>query len=93
MPKKVENQFHAELRLNGDKGGAWLATVKITDETGNITKQHFSAWKNPSAAKKWVKEKVKEMTPRKSISFLGTNLNDKNKPTLLTGSLNYKVDA
>lgn len=93
MAKKVDNQFLAEIRLNGEKGGAWLATVKVIDDTGEVAKQHFTAWKNASAAKKWAKEKVKEMTPRKSISFIGSNLNDKNKPTLLSGSLNYKVDA
>lgn len=91
MPKKVENRFHAEIRLNGDKGGAWLATVKVQDDTGATTVTECSAWKNASAAKRWVKERVKALTPRKSVVMLGTNLNDKNKPTLLTGSLIFKV--
>lgn len=91
MPKKVENRFHAEIRLNGEKGGAWLATVTVQDDTGAITVSECSAWKNASAAKRWVKERVKALTPRKSVVMLGTNLNDKNKPTLLTGSLIFKV--
>lgn len=91
MAKKVENRFHAEIRLNGEKGGAWLATVTIHDETGAIAKSECSAWKNASAAKRWVKERVKALTPRKSVVMLGSNLNDKNKPTLLTGSLIFKV--
>lgn len=91
MPKKVENRFHAEIRLNGEKGGAWLATITIHDEAGEVTIEECQAWKNSSAAKRWVKERVKALTPRKSVIMLGTNLNDKNKPTLLTGSVMYKV--
>lgn len=91
MAKKVENRFHAEIRLNGEKGGAWLATVTIQDDTGATTVSECSAWKNASAAKRWVKERVKALTPRKSVVMLGTNLNEKNKPTLLSGSLIFKV--
>lgn len=91
MGKKVENRFHAEIRLNGEKGGAWLATVTVQDDTGATTVTECSAWKNASAAKRWVKERVKALTPRKSVVMLGSNLNEKNKPTLLTGSLIFKV--
>lgn len=93
MAKKVENRFHAEIRLNGEKGGAWLATVTIQDETGAVVKSECSAWKNASASKRWVKERVKALTPRKSVPMLGSNMNDKNKPTLLMGSVAYKVEA
>lgn len=90
MPK-VENTFTAEIRLNGEKGGAWLATVFVKDETGAVAKAEYSAWKNASASKRWVKERVKALTPRKSVPLLGSNLNDKNKPTLFVGSVTYKV--
>ncbi len=91
MARKVENRFHAEIRLNGEKGGAWLTTITLHDDTGAITLSECSAWKNASAAKRWVKERVKALTPRKSVVMLGSNLNDKNKPTVLTGSVIFKV--
>ena len=91
MPKKVENRFSAEIRLNAEKGGAWLATIEIYDEAGEITITEYTAWKNASACKRWVKERVRTLTPRKSIPFLGANMNDKNKPTLFSGSLTYKI--
>ena len=93
MARKVENQFRAEIRLNGEKGGAWLAYFLVQDETGSIIAQGYSAWKNASAAKRWIKESVKAKTPRKSVPLIGGNFNEKEKPTVFTGSVTYKVDA
>jgi hypothetical protein len=93
MARKVERVFEAEIRLNAEKGGAWLTKVVVKNEEGLVINEAISAWKNASASKRWVKEKVKEMTPRKSVPMIGSNLNDKNKPTVLIGTLRYKVDA
>ena len=93
MAKKEIQIFTANINLNKEKGGGWLAKVIISKDDGSVAFQEFSAWKNPSAAKKWVKEKVKEHTPRKSISFIGSDLNEKNKPQSLLGLIQYKVEV
>ena len=52
-----------------------------------------TAWKNASAAKRWVKEQVLKHTPRKSVKMVATGaLDAKGKPTAFTGSLTFKVD-
>lgn len=93
MAKKETQVFTANISLNKEKGGGWLAKVTVSKADGSVAHQEFSAWKNATAAKKWVKEQVKAHTPRKSISFIGADLNDKNKPQVLTGLLQYKVEV
>jgi hypothetical protein len=52
----------------------------------------YTAWKNASAAKRWVKEQVQKHTPRKSVKMVATGAVDaKGKPTAFTGALEYKV--
>lgn len=91
MPK-VEREARVELRKIDEKGRAWLAKYEIF-EGEFIVMREFSAWSNPSAAKRWVKTILLATTPRKSMPFLAGNHNDKGKPMLFTGSVRFKVDA
>lgn len=86
---KVNKAVTATLGLNPDKGGAWLALFVIHTED-KITTQITSAWKNASAGKRWIKERVKELTPRKSIKFEVKASGENGKPSLLMGQLEYK---
>lgn len=92
MAKKVTYKFSANLNINPEQGGAWLAIVTVTDEN-DVTHAFFtSAWKNASAAKRYVKAMVQELTPRKSVKLLaGESLDVKGKPVSFAGELTYKV--
>jgi hypothetical protein len=91
---KTAREARAELRKYEDKGRAGLAEYKLIDESdGSILIHEFSAWTNPSAAKRWVKQVLSATTPRKSMSFLGSNFNEKQKPMYFYGSVRFKVDA
>lgn len=92
MAKKTSYRFEAMLTLNPEKGGAWLAVVRlVNDEAETVT--HFTqAWKNASAGKKYIKAMVQELTPRKSVRMVaGEQLNEKGKPVQFTGELLYKA--
>ena len=100
MAKKVQKTFTATIELNPEKAGAWMASVFLTylDESDSknsipntVGVSEQTAWKNASAAKRWVKSKVVELTPRKSVKMVVTK-EDKTtgKPTLLSGVLAYK---
>jgi len=91
MAKKVLKTFKATIRKNREKGGAWLSTISIEDELGIKELTEITAWSNASAAKRHVKTKVQELTPRKSVSFVGGNPDEKEKPTLFSGVIQYKV--
>jgi hypothetical protein len=96
MSKKVNVTFYAETIKNQAKGGAWLTTIRITDE--GVDTPHeviMSAWSNASAAKRFIKEKVQELTPRKSVKMIATtqNLDAKGKPLAFVGQIGYKRDA
>lgn len=102
MAKKVAAKFVATIELNDVKAGGWLAIVSVQKEAGTSVNSIqpaegfsvYSAWKNPSAAKRWVKEMVIQHTPRKSVKMLVTkNCKDTGKPTAFSGSLDYKVEA
>ena len=96
MARKVNVTFYAELFKNQEKGGAWLAKVTLTDEGMEMPNQSIiSAWSNPSAAKRWVKEKVQELTTRKSIKMIAStqNLDAKGKPLAFVGQIGFKRDA
>jgi hypothetical protein len=96
MTKKVNVVFYAETIKNSAKGGAWLTTIRITDEGMDIPSETLTAaWSNASAAKRWIKEKVQELTPRKSLKLVATtqNLDDKGKPLAWVGQIGYKRDA
>ena len=105
MAKKMTQRFAASIVLNPEKAGAWIAEVSISNlyEGANVrlgsgageevvVKANRSAWKNASAAKRWIKTQVAEMTPRKSVKMVaGEALDAKGKPTSFAGVLEYKV--
>jgi len=90
MAKKVQCTFTANLWLNTEKGGAWIAEYHYGTEED--FKGLYTAWKNASAAKRWLKSVVQEVTPRKSIKMIaGDALDEKGKPVSFTGELKYKA--
>jgi hypothetical protein len=96
MTKKVNVTFYAETIKNQSKGGAWLTTIRITDEGMDTPHEVITAaWSNASAAKRWIKEKVQELTPRKSVKMVATtqNLDAKGKPLAFVGQIGYKRDV
>lgn len=90
MAKKVTRTFTATLDKNTDKGGSWLCRVAIRDENGN-TDIKVSAWSNASAGKRWVKKELVEITGRKSLKFSTVQSDANEKPTLIAGSIDFKV--
>lgn len=95
--RKFERTFKASLVKKADKGSAWLATYSITEdrvtESGIETvevRSGTSAWSNASAAKRWVKEAVVNLTTRKSIKFEVTKEDLNGKPAEITASMSYK---
>ena len=92
MAKKVPATMKAELTKNSEKGGAWLASYVII-EGDSAPIMRVSAWSNPSAAKRWVKEAVLQNTPRKSIKWELAKKSLEDKPLAFNGLLEYKVDA
>ena len=100
MAKKVTAKFSAVIELNKEKGGAWLATVVAQRPDGSdginsiepaIGVSEVTAWKNASAAKRWVKAMVQAMTPRKSVKLNATKFGEKEKPVAFAGSMEFKV--
>jgi hypothetical protein len=102
MAKKVTKTFTATLKLNTEQGGAWLANVSLitpATDLDNLNSMKPSeaisaeaAWKNASAGKRWIKAKVLEMTPRKSIKMVASDKVDaKGKPVEFTGVLEFKI--
>jgi hypothetical protein len=83
----------ATLRLNHSKGGGWLASYSIMGDGTETQTGIVSAWKNASAAKRWLKEEVVKSTPRKSIKMTATGAVDaKGKPSEFVGELTYRGD-
>ena len=101
MAKKVVAKFSAVIELNKEKGGAWLATVvaQRPDGSDNLNSiepaigiSEVTAWKNASAAKRWVKTMVQAMTPRKSVKMNASKFDKSTeKPVAFTGSMEFKV--
>jgi len=101
MAKKVERTFKATLTRNTAKGGAWKVNYTITElrqnglgsyddiEIDNIT----TAWSNASAGKRWIKERVQQLTPRKSIKLDITSIDENEKPVKIQGTLIYKQES
>lgn len=89
MVKKITVTFSARIWANTEQGGAWIAEYSLDED--NIVTGEYSAWKNASAAKRWIKAKVQGLTPRKSVKLLAGELDAKGKPTSFTGELVYKV--
>lgn len=102
MAKKVAATFVANIELNPEQGGGWLAIVSVQKEAGTSLNSiqpaegisEYSSWKNASAAKRWVKAMVLKHTPRKSVKMVPTAFNKATeKPTKFSGTLEYKTDA
>lgn len=92
MAKKATYTFTAELSLNLEKAGAWIAKVTVMTEDNVVESSITEAWKNASAAKRWVKAKVQEMTPRKSVKLVPNEDKDaKGKPAYFYGELTFKA--
>ena len=92
MPK-INKTLEAQVQLNPEKGGGWLANVNIyCDVEGEKTYIHeyCAAWKNASAAKRWVKGVVVSHTPRKSVKMSAFLFDANEKPTAFKGELQYK---
>jgi hypothetical protein len=90
VPKKLYT-FEAKTTLNREKAGAWTAQWSITNDQDDETKGDSSAWKNPSAAKKWLKAQAEKHTPRKSVKLVpGPELDEKDKPVKFFGSFTFR---
>jgi len=92
MAKKVSARFDAKLVKNLNKGGAWLGSITTYDE-GIVEPNHvqFEAFSNASAGKRWIKEQVIALTPKKSCKMIAGDIKDaKDKPALFIGSVGYK---
>jgi hypothetical protein len=93
MVKKVSKTFTASLNKNDVKGGAWMAVVTVTTEgIDGADVLNMAAWANASAGKRWIKEQVQSLTPRKSVKMVaGDKVDAKNKPTTFTGAVAFKA--
>lgn len=87
---KKTNEFKASLVLNAEKGGAWLATWTLSNDQDDVVVKTVAAWKNASAAKRWLKAEVVANTTRKSVKMEPTKFNELQKPTAFAGSLTFK---
>lgn len=84
----------AKLTLNPEKAGGWLVDMELANVTADVgIWGDVSAWKNASAAKRWIKAKVVENTPRKSVKLNVTATDENGKPTAFAGSLSFKEPA
>jgi hypothetical protein len=93
MPKKITNTATARLEKNTEKGGSWLCTFAIVNESNETTHLQIQAWSNAGAGKRWVKSLVIEHTNKKSMKMAVTMQDEAGKPTLLLGTLPYQVNA
>ncbi len=90
MPKKLYT-FEAKVILNPEKGGGWMASWILTNDQDETPRGEITPWKNASAAKKWLKGKAAEHTPRKSVKMVaGPELDEKGKPTRFVGSFTFR---
>ena len=89
MVKKIEKSLRAHLSKNVkvERGGAWLLITE--NEYGSS----YSAWSNPSAAKRYLKQYVLENTARKSIKMDIKAKDDNGKAIDFFGYIAWKVDA
>jgi len=93
---KITKTLEATLTKNTavEKGGAWLLTIQES-YAGSVSHGNgtHSAWANPSAAKRYLKQYVIDNTPRKAIKMVVGATNDLGKPTHLSGEISWKADA
>jgi len=97
MTKKISAVFYAQIVKNQSKGGAWLTTIKLTDEGMDTPYDSYTAaWSNASAAKRWIKEVLQATTPRKSVKMNActtTPPDEKGKPMAFDGEVAFKREA
>jgi hypothetical protein len=88
MAKDVYN-FSALAYKNIEKGGAWVAVFKLERVGGEVITD-YSAWTSANACKRWLKERVQEHTPRKSIKFVSAKTDANDKVIEVTGEFSYR---
>lgn len=88
---KVKKTFQANITLNQSKGGGWLASYTLSSTDSIVSRSDTTAWKNASAAKRWIKEKVTDLTPRKSVKLIAVNSPGVEKPTGFQGELTFNA--
>jgi len=93
MARKVSASFKATITKNQVKGGAWLVEYEYQVETTTNPVSEIQAWSNASAGKRWIKEKVQELTPRKSLKMIVSSTDLNGKPTKIVGEMTFKVEA
>lgn len=95
MAKKINALLEAKLVKNQTQGGAWLCEVTIKyDGEFYPVNTIMSAWGNPSAGKRWIKEQVLAYTNKKSIKMIANEERDvKDKPANFAGTVAFKVEA
>ena len=93
MAKKQVAYFAVTLTKQNIKGSAWLAHIQVTND-GEPTAYHteVSAWTSAGAGKRWVKERLKALTDRKSVKLIAStqNLDAKGKPLGFAGQVGFK---
>ena len=83
MAKKTNYRFEALLTLNPEKGGAWLAVVRLINGDDETTTHYTQAWKNASAGKKYIKAMVQELNmPLRLAMALEKGIEGKEKDEL-----------
>lgn len=97
MAKKINAAFTANLVKNTEKSGAWMATLTILHEAADgfmPVKTEWTAWTSPAAAKRWLKHRLMDLTPKKSIKMVpGSAVDSKGKPTTFTGHVPFKQEV
>lgn len=88
---KVKHQFQVSIMLNEEKGGGWLANYTLTSDASIVGKSDTTAWKNASAAKRWIKAKVQELTPRKSVKLIPVPKEGQSNPIGFNGLLEFRA--
>lgn len=96
MAKKINAAFSATLNKNLEKGGAWMATLTILHEAADgymPVKSESSAWTSASAAKRWLKHRVMDLTPKKNVKMVaGSDVDAKGKPVNFAGEVAFKQE-
>ena len=81
--------FRAEAYKNIEKGGAWIAVFRLTSTADELITD-YSAWTSANACKRWLKERVQEHTPRKSVKFVVGKTDANDKVIEVAGEFTYK---
>lgn len=97
MARKINAAFKGSLIKNLDKGGAWMATLTILHEAPDgfmPVKTESSAWTSASAGKRWLKHRLMDLTPKKSIKMVaGSEVDAKGKPAAFNGEVAFKQEV